>query len=126
MTDAFKAYHVFIVFKSTSETADDGIHWWSLEKNTEYIVLQRCRNKENVKEKFKGEERNKVKLIKEDLKGKGTIQDLFAILWSHQIIEKKYLQHLELKLPVFRHFRQQTNYRNRIQIQGEFQVFSSS
>jgi hypothetical protein len=90
MTDAFKAYHVFIVFKSTSETADDGIHWWSLEKNTEYIVLQRCRNKENVKEKFKGEERNKVKLIKEDLKGKGTIKDLFAILWSHQIIEKKY------------------------------------
>ncbi len=90
ITDAFKAYHVFIVFKSTSETADYGIYWWSLEKNTEYIVLQRSRNKENVKDKLKGEQRNKVKLIEKDLKGKGTIKDLFDILWAHQIIKKKY------------------------------------
>jgi hypothetical protein len=44
-TDVIKAFHVFIVFKSTSVTADDagGYHWWSLEKNTEYIALQRSR-----------------------------------------------------------------------------------
>jgi hypothetical protein len=88
--------------------------------------LQRCRNKENVKEKFKGEERNKVKLIKEDLKGKGTIQDLFAILWSHQIIEKKY-NILNSNCQSFVTFVSKLLiYRNRIQIQGEFQVFSSS
>jgi ankyrin repeat protein len=90
MTDALKAYHVFIVFKSTSEKADDGVYWWSLEKHTEYIVLQRSRNKDNVKNKLHGKERIKVKSIKEDLKGKGTIKDLFAILWAHQVIPEKY------------------------------------
>jgi ankyrin repeat protein len=91
VTDAVKAYHVFIVFKSTSETADDRVYyWWSLEKNTDYIVLQRSRNKENVKDKLEGEERNKVKLIEKDLEGKGTIKDLFEILWTHQMIPEKY------------------------------------
>jgi hypothetical protein len=50
-TDVIKAFHVFIVFKSTSETAADdaGVYyWWSLEKNTEYIALQRSRKEENV------------------------------------------------------------------------------
>jgi ankyrin repeat protein len=88
VADAFNAYHVFIVFKSTSETDRD--YWWSLEKNLEYIVLQRFRNKENVKHKLKGKQRNKVVPIKKDLKGKGTIKDLFAILWAHQVIAEKY------------------------------------
>jgi ankyrin repeat protein len=90
VTDAMKAFHVFIVFKSTSETADDRVYWWSLEKNTEYIVLQRSCNKENVKDKLEGKKRTKVKLIEKDLKGKGTIQDLFAILWAHQMISENY------------------------------------
>jgi hypothetical protein len=72
-TDVIKAFHVFIVFKSTSETAADdaGVYyWWSLEKNTEYIALQRSRKEENVKNKFEGKRRKKVEPIKEDLKGK--------------------------------------------------------
>ncbi|XP_046643226.1 serine/threonine-protein phosphatase 6 regulatory ankyrin repeat subunit A-like [Daphnia pulicaria] len=90
MTDAVKAYHVFIVFKSTSETADDGIHWWSLEKNSEYIVLQRSRNQNNVINNLEGKQRKKVKPILKELVGKGTIKDLFAILWAHQMIPEKY------------------------------------
>jgi hypothetical protein len=88
VTDAMKAFHVFIVFKSTSET--DGDYWWSLEKNTEYIVLQRSRNKDDVKNKLYGESRKQVVLIKEDLKGKGTIKYLFATFWAHEIIKEKY------------------------------------
>ncbi len=87
-TDSSMAFHVFIVFKTTSET--DGVYWWSLEKGLDYITLQRSRNKENVKDKLNGKQRNKVKSIKEDLKGKGTIKDLFAILWAHQMIPEKY------------------------------------
>ncbi len=89
-TDKVKAFHVFIIFKSTSETADDGVYWWSLEKNSKYIVLQRSRNKENVKDNLEGKPRTRVKLIEKDLKGKGTIKYLFAILWADQVIDEKY------------------------------------
>ncbi|XP_046643174.1 alpha-latrocrustotoxin-Lt1a-like [Daphnia pulicaria] len=84
----FNAFHVFIVFKTTSET--DGVYWWSLEKGLDYITLQRSRKKENVKDKLKGKQRTKAKPITDVLKGKGTIKDLFAILWANQIIPGKY------------------------------------
>jgi ankyrin repeat protein len=87
-TDSSKAFHVFIVFKTTSKK--DGDYWWSLEKNTDYIVLQRSRNKDNVKNKLYGESRKKVKPIKENLAGKGTIKDLFSLLWDQQVIPEKY------------------------------------
>ncbi len=89
-TDTFKAFHAFIVFKSTSETADHGVYWWSLEKNMEYIVLQRSCNKENVKDKLEGKQRTKAIPIVENLEGKGTIKDLFAILWANQMIPENY------------------------------------
>jgi ankyrin repeat protein len=77
----FKAFHVFNVFRTTSES-DGGNYWWSLEKNMEYIILQRSRKKDDVKNKLYGKERKQVKLFKEDLKGKGSIKNLFAILLS--------------------------------------------
>jgi hypothetical protein len=86
--DSSKAFHVRIVFKTTSEK--DGDYWWSLEKNMKCIVLQRSRNKENVKDKLEGQSRRKVKLIQDNLKGKGTIKDLFAVLWAQQMIVEKY------------------------------------
>ncbi|EFX62487.1 hypothetical protein DAPPUDRAFT_270337 [Daphnia pulex] len=55
-----------------------------------YIVLQRSRNKENVKDKLEGQSRSEVKLIKDNLNGKGTIKDLFAVLWAQQMILEKY------------------------------------
>jgi hypothetical protein len=36
-TDKIRAFHVFIVFKTVSEK--DGEFWWSLEKDTEYIIF---------------------------------------------------------------------------------------
>jgi ankyrin repeat protein len=88
LKDFKRAFHVFVVFKTTCKT--DGNYWWSLEKNRDYIALQRSRNKNNVKDKCYGEPRNQVKPIVENLDGKGTIQDLFAVLWAHQIIPGKY------------------------------------
>jgi hypothetical protein len=51
-TDKIRAFHVFIVFKTVSEK--DGEFWWSLEKDTEYIILQRSRNKDDVNNNKKG------------------------------------------------------------------------
>jgi ankyrin repeat protein len=89
------AFHVFIVFKTTkkreNETADDDeVYWWSLEKGMDYITLQRSSNKENVKDKCYGEPRNQTKPIVENLIGKGTIKDLFAVLWAQQVIPEEY------------------------------------
>ncbi|XP_046651126.1 serine/threonine-protein phosphatase 6 regulatory ankyrin repeat subunit B-like [Daphnia pulicaria] len=86
--DSKGAFHVFIVFKTTSVT--DGDYWWSIEKGMDYITLQRSRNKENVKNQCYGEPRHQAKPIVENLIGKGTIQDLFAVLWAQQMIPEKY------------------------------------
>ncbi|XP_046649363.1 uncharacterized protein LOC124340776 [Daphnia pulicaria] len=88
MKDFKQAFHAFVVFKTTSET--EGDYWWSLEKGIDYITLQRSLNKENVKDKFYGEGRNKVKPIVDNLTGKGSIKDLLAILWTQQMIPEKY------------------------------------
>nr|CAH0106531.1 unnamed protein product [Daphnia galeata] len=103
----FFNFEPFIIFKTTSEK--EGEYWWSLEKNVDCIVLQRSRNEYDVKGangqgqsrctalvprllpcKYKGKERNQVKTIAENLKGKGTIQDVFARLWTYQVVEEKY------------------------------------
>jgi ankyrin repeat protein len=88
-TDVIQAFHVFLIFKTTSE-AGDGDYWWSLEKNLDYIVLQRSRNKDDVKNKLYGEERKPVEHIIENLDGKGSIKDLFGMLLTHQVIEENY------------------------------------
>jgi hypothetical protein len=87
-TNLKREFNTFIVFKTTSEI--EGEAWWSLEKNRECFVLQRSSNKDDVKNNLDGTERIKVEPIKERLKGKGTIQDLFVLLWAHQIIEENY------------------------------------
>jgi hypothetical protein len=87
--DKIRAFHVFIVFKTTSE-ADGGVYWWSLEKDTEYIILQRSRNKDDVKNNKKGVRRKRIRPIKEDLIGRGNLQYLFALLWGQQLIPTKY------------------------------------
>jgi ankyrin repeat protein len=87
-TDTTKAFHVFNVFRTTSES--DGDYWWSLEKNLECLVLQRSRNKDDVRKKLYGKERKKVKSIVENLGGKGSIKDLFGMLLSHKVIREIY------------------------------------
>nr|CAH0106935.1 unnamed protein product [Daphnia galeata] len=92
VTDFGQAFHAFIVFKTISgmdgEIGD--YWWWSLEKNREYIVLQRSRNKNDVKDKLYSEKRKEVKSIEENLVGKGTIKDLLSILWAYQAISERY------------------------------------
>jgi hypothetical protein len=69
--EGVKAFHVFIVFQTESKR--DGVYWWSLEKSVDYshccVPLQ---------------------AIAEKLKGKGSIRDLFDILWIKQVIPENY------------------------------------
>lgn len=87
------AHHVFMVFETTRNTVNDEktvSWWWSLERDTEYVILQRSRDEGAVKDNKKGVRRNKIRSIKKGLKGKGTIQYLFALLWGTNVILTKY------------------------------------
>nr|CAH0109905.1 unnamed protein product [Daphnia galeata] len=88
VTDLVNAFHVFIVFKTTS--VKDGDYWWSLEKGRKYIALQRSCDKIDVKDKSNGEERKRVQPIAVNLTGKGSIKDLLTILWAYQAISERY------------------------------------
>lgn len=74
------------IFQTTSDK--DGQHWWSLDRNEDYIVLQRSRSLDTVKNKVGGKERKNVKCNIQDLVGKGSIKDLLTILWIHQVMEE--------------------------------------
>jgi ankyrin repeat protein len=86
VANLMRAVHSFIVFQTTSDK--DGVHWWSLDKNVEYIVLQRSRSLDAVKNKFGSQERKDVKFNTKNLEGKGSIKDLLTILWIHQAMEE--------------------------------------
>jgi hypothetical protein len=77
---------LFVVFKTTSEK--DGERWWSLDRNEDYIVLQRSRSLDAVTKKFGSQERKNLKINIQDLVGKGSIKDLLTILWIHQVMEE--------------------------------------
>ncbi len=88
--DGTTVSHYFMIFKTNSK--EDGDYWWSLEKNVDYIVFQRSRDKEPVKNKLNGKERSIITpTIKQHLIGmRGSIRNLFAVLWAYQIIQEKY------------------------------------
>jgi ankyrin repeat protein len=86
MANLMKAFHAFIIFQTTSDK--DGVHWWSLDRKVDYIVLQRSRSLDAVKNKFGSQERKNVKCNIQDLVGKGSIKNLFTILWIHQVMEE--------------------------------------
>ena len=89
MLDGTIVYHHCMVFKTNSK--EDGDYWWSLEKNVDFIVLQRSRDKETVKNKLNGKERSIITPTIKNLIGmRGTIKNLFAVLWAYQIIQEKY------------------------------------
>nr|CAH0103688.1 unnamed protein product [Daphnia galeata] len=80
-----------IIFKTASKK--DGDYWWSLEKKVDCIVLQRSRDKETVKNTVNGKERMRIFAPTTDnLVGRGSITDLFALLWAHQVIQEKKTQ----------------------------------
>ncbi|EFX67211.1 hypothetical protein DAPPUDRAFT_331305 [Daphnia pulex] len=86
LANLISAVHTFIVFQTTSDK--DGVHWWSLDRKADYIVLQRSRSLDAVKNKFGSQERKNVKCNIQDLVGKGSIKKLLTILWIHQVMEE--------------------------------------
>jgi ankyrin repeat protein len=79
--------NIFVVFQTTSEK--DRGNWWSLDESAEIVTLQRSQDKITVINQFKGKNRNQVEPIAEGLKGKGSIQDFFILLWIHTVIDVK-------------------------------------
>jgi ankyrin repeat protein len=91
--DSTEPSSIFVVFKSASE--NDGEFWWSLEKTAKHaVVLQRSRDKNEVKNKFKGEKHEGTQLIAENLEGKGCMRELLTLLWIHMIVDVKYQRNL--------------------------------
>jgi hypothetical protein len=86
MLDRWKAYHVFVVYKT--ESANDGTYFWSLERDRKRIILQRSRSKCDVRSMKMGKlRRYGTKSLEENLKGKGTMEDLLAFLCSSRLME---------------------------------------
>jgi ankyrin repeat protein len=63
------------VFKTTSKK--DGEHWWSLERNVNYVVLQRSRDTDAVKNKCGGKNRKEVEPDVKILIENGSIKNIF-------------------------------------------------
>ena len=58
-------FNIFVVFKTVSEK--DGDCWWSVEETVKHtVILQRSRDKDSIKKKFK-----ETELIADELEGKG-------------------------------------------------------
>ncbi|KAH3801651.1 hypothetical protein DPMN_155309 [Dreissena polymorpha] len=73
-------YHMFVVFQTQN-------WWWSIEKDTDLITLQRFRNESDVKKRYKNTTRNSwITEIKRDGSIK-KVQDL--INWLHENDELK-------------------------------------
>jgi ankyrin repeat protein len=71
-----RASTCFCVIKTTSKK--DGEHWWSLDRNVDYIVLQRSRDEDAVKNKFGDRERKDVTFVDSLLVNvSGSINNLF-------------------------------------------------
>jgi hypothetical protein len=88
-----KTSHIFVVFQTVSE--NDGEFWWSLEKTTkDAVVLQRSRDKDEVKNQLKGETRQGTEVIAENLEGKGGMKELLTLIWIHSNVNVKYQRDL--------------------------------
>jgi ankyrin repeat protein len=83
---------IYVVFKIVSEK--DGDWWWSFEKSLNDLIIQRSRDKDSVKNKFKGETREGTSTIAEDLEGKGCMRVLLTLFWIHMVVDAKYQRHL--------------------------------
>ena len=79
-------YHEFIVIKTQGEW------WWSIEKNTEEIAVQRSKQKGLVKDRLRRNKRNTpIDLIKEqDLPNHPKLSDLVQWMWESDQTTKTY------------------------------------
>ena len=78
--------HEFIVLETTS-------WWWSIEKHSEGITIQRSKTFRAVKDKYRQHDRTTgLRGISENRRGKGrkSVNDLINWLWSSDQLNKKY------------------------------------
>lgn len=75
-------YHVFVEFETNS-------WWWSIEKNSEGITIQRSLHRWAVYSQYRQESRLDRTLMKED-KGKKTMKELIEWLYRENELNKKY------------------------------------
>ncbi|CAG0902265.1 unnamed protein product [Darwinula stevensoni] len=76
-------YHAFVVLKT------DG-WWWSIEKDTGGIFLQRSKKKEFVKEHFRMEKREVPLSLEAGDRGRMKMQDLIHWLYKQREVRKGY------------------------------------
>ena len=94
LTDLF-AFHAFVVVGTRK-------WWWSFEKNSQNVTIQRSKKYEYVSEKYRrkdrigssGEKNGWTVKIVQKTRGqkhcRGTIRDLFFYLYLHGLVEKPY------------------------------------
>lgn len=76
-------YHLFIVFETRQ-------WWWSIEKNSEGITIQRSKSLSDVKSKNRQKSRGShISLVKED-KGRRSVEDLIRWLYNENELNKRY------------------------------------
>lgn len=76
-------YHLFIVFETKQ-------WWWSIEKNSEGITIQRSKKEEAVKDKHRQKDRvSSVLHVKEDA-GRNSVEYLIDWLYQQNELNKRY------------------------------------
>ena len=99
-TDLGFVYHTYVVFESEDRTVDRtwswsryDIWWWSLEKNTDYITLQRSKDRSMVVNKYRKKKRivvsTKPEIIIRD-EGNITLQQLVEYMYETDEVNNKY------------------------------------
>jgi ankyrin repeat protein len=99
MSASTAPFGIFLIFQTVGEI---GHFWWSLETFSNHVFIQRSRDKEEVKRKFKGKTREETEPIAEKLEGTSCMRELLTLLWIHMILELKsrtYLSRCESIIP---------------------------
>jgi len=84
LTD-FVMYHAYVVFKTKK-------WWWSIEKNSGNVTIQRSKKKEAVVDRYRRVSRNTPLFNRPEAKarGRGSVRDLIDILWRKDLLYKPY------------------------------------
>ena len=82
-------YHAFVVFETEK-------WWWSIEKNDESVTIQRSKEIDFVRDKYRRKDRLPVTLARGvtgrrlSAKGRGSVADLIHLLWANDHVRSDY------------------------------------
>ena len=84
LTDVFFLYHMFIIFKTA--------RWfWSIEKTTVGITIQRSKSLQAVRDRFRrGKRKSGFQCLEED-RGNASVGDLINWLWQQDELNNNYV-----------------------------------